>query len=266
MKRMASSFLTLALVLAGSGQAKADLITWSGQIWQSGDNGNYYNGSSTPNFGSNTPPTGDSLNVLKAAFNATVAQTASVGLLSGVAADATFTTTSINYNPGDMSPGPYTPTDFFGPIGGFTGLSTNWNNDAAGTNGGKFGADGTLNNTYVLLTSGTVTLVDGATFTLTHDDGAQLAFGSSLELATVIGGTATPTAADTETLTYHGSTISTTLYLSYGEVNGPPAVLSLGVSPDVTSTPEPATLTMAGFGLVALGGYKLIRRRKRVVA
>ena len=239
MKRTASYFLPLALVLAGIGQARADVFT--GSIYQSGDSTNY---------GTNPPASALANPVIAAAYNPTVAAA------TGLTLDAQFQTTSINFgaNGTNNSGGPnYNPAFFFNNPTFF-----NESNRFAHSSG-NYGAGANLDNTYVLLKDTTFSVVKGDTYTFTvnHDDGAQLIVNGQT-LFTSVG----PVTGGTSTGLYTATTTGTVeLDLSYGEVAGPPATLTLAV----TATPEPATLTMAGCGLVAFAGYKL-RRRKQVAA
>ena len=71
-----------------------------------------------------------------------------------------------------------------------------------------------------------------------------------------------PQGNSSTTYQYLGSTGTIAFDLIYGEVNGSPADLSLTTSmigPAVV--PEPASMAMVAFGLIAVGGYS-IRRRK----
>ncbi len=249
MKRMAAGFLSLALLLAG-GQAKADLFT--GYVIQN----DVTDGTSAPTT------------------------------LPGPA-DAQFTTSSIFYssygNPVNGYNGgqnDYTLGTFLGTNNNntaltnadFTNQSTNFSTNAPyaagpsnGNLAGNYGSAGTLDNTYILIT-GTIHVNTGDVLSIVHDDGTNLVV-NGVTLITAPGKTAqeTSTAA-----AFAGPSGNYSFSLGYGEVAGPPAILQfydngILVTP-ISPTPEPATITMAGLGLVALGGVKLIRRRKRVAA
>ena len=230
MSRKAPGLLSLALLLGGIGQARADMeLSLTGYIYQ------------------NTPA---------GANNATVAEATTLGGTS--AADASFATTSINY---DSSTTGYTPKSFLGnPT--FNNQSFNF---FFGTLLGSstYGANASLNQTYFLF-DGKISLTAGKiyTFSDTHDDGAELIVGGKTIFSSP---SATTTRTDSGTFTATTSGLFQ-FDLAFGETGGPPAVLKLTTtSAPAAAVPEPSTITMAGIGLVAFGGYKL-RRRKQVVA
>ncbi len=109
---------------------------------------------------------------------------------------------------------------------------------------------------------GSVFLTQGShTFSITHDDGAQL-----LILGTTFG-TTTPTTqiTETETLTARISA-DNSFVLGYGEINGRPAVLNFSIDgKSVVSTPEPSTMVGAASALVCTAGLAW-RRRRRAIA
>jgi hypothetical protein len=83
--------------------------------------------------------------------------------------------------------------------------------------------------------TGTVTVTNGQTFTVAHDDGLQLMIGNTL----VIDAPG-PTAPTTTTVTYNGSSGTFPFDLVYGECCGAPAVLGISlplVSP-MACTPD----------------------------
>jgi len=141
----------------------------------------------------------------------------------------------------------------------FKPTSINFNSTGTDNSPGAFyraPLTGNLNNSYTLFT-GQVSLTKGNlyTFSILHDDGIQLRIGGT-DVITSPG----PTPPRTDVGTYLATSSGPVSFnLAFGETNGPPAILIASV----TATPEPATLTMAGLGLVAFGGYKL-RRRKQV--
>ena len=109
---------------------------------------------------------------------------------------------------------------------------------------------------YVYLT-GTVSFAPGLqTIKFLHDDGAELLItqNGSPPLDVQQGG---GTTAHQSSFTYNFNASPYTVQIGYYENTVPPALLKL------TVTPEPATLTMAGCGLVAFAGYQIRRRRAR---
>jgi hypothetical protein len=103
--------------------------------------------------------------------------------------------------------------------------------------------------------TGQVTVTNGETFTVTHDDGLTLII-DGLNLAFSAG----PTSPTTTIATYGGPSGTFAFQLVYGECCGGPAVLQVDL-PFTAAVPEPETyaLMLAGFG--ALG---FVARRRRV--
>jgi hypothetical protein len=102
---------------------------------------------------------------------------------------------------------------------------------------------------------GNVTVTNGQTFTVTHDDGLTLVIGG-LNLGFNPG----PTAPVVTTITYTGPSGNFPFQLVYGECCGGPAVLQVEL-PFTAAIPEPETYAMllAGLGLL---GFMARRRRQ----
>jgi len=105
--------------------------------------------------------------------------------------------------------------------------------------------------------TGFVTVANGDTFTVTHDDGLTLIIGG-LDLGFNPG----PTAPVTSTETYTGPTGNFPFQLVYTECCGGPAVLQIDLPfSNVAEAPEPGSLALIA---VALLGVGVARRRMRV--
>src|SRR5713101_1505299 len=90
---------------------------------------------------------------------------------------------------------------------------------------------------------GNVTVTNGQTFTVTHDDGLTLIIGG-----TNLGFDPGPTAPTTTLITYTGPSGNFPFQLVYGECCGGPAVLQVNL-PFTSAVPEPSTWLLLGSGL-----------------
>jgi hypothetical protein len=166
----------------------------------------------------------------------TGANNATIANIPLSAPNITFTTNSpLNFASGGL----YTIGEFLASGTGSTIL----------TGAGDLG--NTMLNTFFYFT-GTVTVTNGETFTVTHDDGLTLVIGG----LTVISAPG-PTAPVTTTATYTGPSGNLPYQLVYGECCGAPAVLNISL-PLRSQVPEPSAGMLLGAGLLALGaGFKL---------
>lgn len=110
------------------------------------------------------------------------------------------------------------------------------------------GSQGTL-----LEFTGFVSVTNGQTFTVTHDDGLTLIIGG-----VDLGFNPGPTAPTISTATYTGPSGNFPFQLVYGECCGGPAVLQVELPFSNTQVPEPSSLLLLGTGLLA---FRLVKSK-----
>ena len=147
----------------------------------------------------------------------------------------------------------------YNPMGSFNGNNGSMSGNQVYGNGTTdqvpAGTTGGINNDVMNFTGQTY-LEQGATYSVTHDDGMYLQVGSNWIFAPG-SNTGNPTAADTSSFMWKQSSGLYDFSLWYAEVNGSPAVL---YAPDLAVTPEPSSLLLLGTGLFGLA-FLLFRRK-----
>jgi hypothetical protein len=98
--------------------------------------------------------------------------------------------------------------------------------------------------------TGFVSVTNGMTFTVTHDDGLTLIIGG-MDLGFNPG----PTPPITTTQTYTGPSGNFPFQLVYGECHGGPAVLQVDLPFSSEPVSEPSILLLLASGLIGLSGY-----------
>jgi len=173
----------------------------------------------------------------------TGASNATVANVPVTTPNVTFTTTSpINFASGGL----YTIGEFLSSGGGSTVL----------TGAGELSH--TLQNTLFDF-KGSVTVTNGQSFTVGHDDGLTLVING----VTVINQPG-PTSFVNTTSTYTGPSGTFAFELVYGECCGAPANLSVSL-PLQTAVPEPSTWAMMILGFAGVGFLAYRRRNQGTV-
>jgi hypothetical protein len=109
-------------------------------------------------------------------------------------------------------------------------------------------------NNDVMNFTGHTYLQNGATYSITHDDGILLYVdGTQINLPN----SGAPTSAATSSFMWTGTSGWDNFSLWYAETNGAPGVL---YAPDLAVTPEPSSLLLLGTGLFAMA-FLLFRRK-----
>jgi hypothetical protein len=176
-----------------------------------------------------------------------IARNATIANEPLTAPDATFTLGTpfaLNSNVGG-----YTIGGFLGSNpGGFSWLT------------GATRAGDDLGSTYWFFT-GNISVTNGETFTVGHDDGLQLEIGGAL-----VVDQPGPTAFVNTNYTWTGASGTYAFQLSYGECCSAPAILETSLP--LSTVPEPATWAMMVTGFAGLGlfGYGAKRKGARLVA
>lgn len=108
--------------------------------------------------------------------------------------------------------------------------------------------------------TGFVTVTNGESFTVTHDDGLTLSIGGNLVI-----NQPGPTSPVTQTFTYGGPDGTFAFQLVYGECCGGPAELQISL-PLESAVPEPSTWAMMIVGFAGLGYMGFRQSRRRMIA
>ena len=167
------------------------------------------------------------------------------------------TNTFLDLQAGVFIPGigttPYTIGEFLNYSGGLT------------VNTGSSELGNTLDNTILNFT-GQITVTNGQTFDLGHDDGVTLLIGGSPVVSDP-----GPTALDFTPYTYSGPSGTFSFQLVYGECCDAPGILEINLpwtGAELSSTPLPAALPLFATGLGAMGllGWRRKRKAQAVAA
>jgi PEP-CTERM motif len=164
--------------------------------------------------------------------DSTGANNATIANVPVTTPDVTFTTTSINFHSGSL----YT-------IGEFLGAGS-----TIVTGSSKLG--NTMGDTFFDL-KGTVSVTNGETFNVAHDDGLTITINGITFLSDP-----GPTSPVITPVTYTGPTGKFAFEVAYGECCGPPAVLA------IAAVPEPSTWAMMLLGFAGIG-FMAYRRKSK---
>jgi hypothetical protein len=184
-----------------------------------------------------------------AGADATVSQFSALGGAS--AAVITFTTNAINFD--DTTPqSTATVQQFFNSnSSAVTVLTGSSHLSDILTTAGIIQSGG-----YILFTGSTFLNAGTTSYSVNHDDGAELQVNGQTAFSSP-GPTTQITSTGSVTA---GSAGNYTFNLAFGEVNGTPAVIQF--SPALP-TPEPSTLAIGGVGALGMIGYGLRRRKAK---
>ena len=161
---------------------------------------------------------------------------------AGRSADVTFTVNS---------PIAFSTVGTSGTIGEF--LSSG----GAAINTGAASAGNTVQNTLFYVT-GFVTMLNGQSFNVQHDDGVQLLIGG-----TMVVDRPGPTAPVVTPYTWTGASGTYAFELAYAENSGLPGVLNIDLPFSAAPVPEPTTIIAGAMLLVPFGASLIRNRRKR---
>jgi hypothetical protein len=114
----------------------------------------------------------------------------------------------------------------------------------------------TMDDTLFYVT-GSVTVTNGQSFIVEHDDGVELQIGSTIVTPVAAEG---PTAADDTSYTWSGLTGTYSFELVYAEVTGAPAVLYTNLPLISPPTVPDGGMTVALLGM-SVGGLAFLRRK-----